>query len=338
MILVTGASGCLGSHIVRALLDCGEKVAALKLAGDPAWQLRDVESRIEWRIGDLRDPASLATALQGMDSIYHAAGLSTPRPRDHQAMMEVNAEGTRRLLQAAQEAGVQRVVHISSIAAVGYPHAPADGRADETMAYNGASISYPYMHSKHAAEAIVRDFVTGGMDIVIVCPAAVIASGCDPQHGWGRIMLDIASGRLKAIPPGGISFIGHHDLAMGALAAMARGRSGERYILSSGDVRYCQLITAIANAAGVPPPGLILPPALLRGAARVLGHLEPLLNALLPDMRMTPGILELLWREKYYDIRKARAELGFVPRQSLADAVTEAWRWLHLRSPKETSR
>lgn len=324
MILVTGASGCVGANLVHALVAAGEPVAALLLPGDPAPALRTLGDRIERRHGDVRDPGSLRRAMAGVGAVYHAAGVASPRPADEARMWAVNVDGTRHLLEAARQAGVARVVHVSSIAAVGYP----DGCVDETAAYNGADIAFAYMHGKHAAEREVAAAVARGLDAVSVCPAAIIAPYCDRRDGWGRIMLDVAERRMAFCPPGGIAYLGAADLVAGLQAAMRHGRSGERYLLASGNAGYRELIDCFAAAAAVAPPGWTAPRPLVRGVARLLRAIEPVSRRCLPQMRLSSGVLDLLWRQKHYRTDKAARELGFAATQSLQSAVTETWRWL----------
>lgn len=324
MILVTGASGCLGANLTRALATAGERVAALVLPGDPAPALAGLGRTLDRRTGDVLDPASLRAAFDGVTHLYHAAGIASPRPADEARMWAVNVDGTRHVLAAAASAGVARVVHVSSIAAVAYP----DGMADEASAYNGAAFRFPYMHSKHAAEQVVREQAAHGLDVVSVCPAAVIAPYCDLQQGWGRILQDVAARRLAFCPPGGIAYLGGADLVAGLRAAMRHGRSGERYILASGNTSYRALLDCFAAAAGVTPPRWTAPRPLLRAGAFALRLLEPWTRRLWPQARVSSGVLNLLWRRKHYRIARAAEELKFVPAQSLGDAVADTWAWL----------
>lgn len=324
MILVTGATGCLGANLVRALLTAGLPVAALRLADDPGEALTDVADQIEWRIGDLLNAPSLASAMRGVTHVYHAAGLALPYESDRLRMMEVNVNGTDNLLAAALCADVQRVVYVSSIAAVGYP----DGIADETMTYNGALIPFSYMHSKYAAEAVARNYVGRGLDVVMVCPAAVIAPYCDREHGWGRVFLDVFEGKMPFLPPGGIAILSRADLVHGLQAAMAHGRSGERYILASANISYQTLLETMARTIGVGAPRLKIPRWLLRAGAFVLSFLAPLIEKLVARPRLSASVLDLMWRQKHYSIGKAERELKFVNGQTLDETVLETWTWL----------
>lgn len=324
MILVTGASGCLGVNLTQALLDNGEQVAAFLLPQDKAPALAHLGTRVERRHGDVLDPASLQSAMRGIDTVYHAAGIASPCLAAEAYMRDVNVTGTRHVLQVARQAGVRRVLHISSIAAVGYP----DGISDETSAYNGDEIAFAYMHTKRAAEQEVQVAVAQGLDALSVCPAAVIAPWCDRQHGWGRIMLDVAKRRLAFCPPGGIAYIGSRDLAAGMIAAMQHGHKGERYLLASGNTSYRNLIDCFAAAASVSPPKWTAPRRLLRAAVSLLRAVEPLSRRCMPHARISSGVIDLLWRQKHYRTDKALCELGFTPTQSMQDAVTETWSWL----------
>jgi dihydroflavonol-4-reductase len=323
MILVTGASGCLGSHIVRELLEQGEHVAVLVLPNDPAVALQSLRKGLVWREGDLLDPASLGSALEGVTRIYHAAGLALPYECERKRMFAVNVQGTVNLLRAARDAGVERILHVSSIAAVGYPAE----EADESMIYNGDAFRLAYMHSKRDAEDQVRGFCASGMDIVIACPSAVIASNCDVLHGWGKVMLDLQLRRLPFIPPGGIAVIGAQDLVRGLLAVMAKGKSGERYILNAHNVSYLELFTCMAAAMAVEAP---------RWQPRTLGWIVALLRPLdvlltrIP-LRLSADVVALLGRQVHYRSDKARRQLGFAPAQSLEHMVHEAASWLTSR-------
>ncbi|TWC15484.1 MULTISPECIES: NAD-dependent epimerase/dehydratase family protein [unclassified Pseudomonas] len=320
MILVTGASGCLGSHIVRWLLEQGETVAVLVLPKDPAPALAGLRERLDWREGDLLVPASLAPALRGVTRIYHAAGLALPYESERQRMFAVNVQGTVNLLQAARAAGVGRILHVSSIAAVGYPAR----QADETMAYNGDAFRLAYMHSKREAEEQVRRFCAEGMDIVIACPSAVIASHCDVLHGWGKVMLDLRYRRLPFIPPGGIAVIGARDLVQGLQAVMDRGQRGERYILSAHNISYRELFGCMADALSVKAPRWR--PRTLAWIVALLRPLDLLIGWV--PLRLSADVVALLGRQVHYRTEKARQQLGFVPRQSLEDLVHETAHWL----------
>lgn len=324
MILVTGASGCLGANLLHSLVSAGESVAALLLPGDAAPALGALTGSVVRRTGDVRNLATLRAAMKDIQYVYHAAGVASPRPADESRMWDVNVGGTRNLLIAANEAGVERVVHVSSIAAVGYP----DGLYDETGVYNGAEIRFAYMHTKHAAELEVRQFVERGMNVVMACPAAVIAPYCDKRDGWGRIMRDVAARRIVFYPPGGIAYLGGKDLVTGLRATMQSGRAGERYLLASGNTTYRAMIDCFAAAAEVPPPRWTVSPFMLRTAARALRLVEPLTRRLAPQARISSGVLDILWRRKRYNVDKAARELGFSPAQTLEAAVADTWPWL----------
>lgn len=324
MILVTGASGCLGANLLHSLVNAGERVAALLLPGDAAPALGALTGSVEYRTGDVRNLSALRAAMKDIRHVYHVAGVASPRPADESRMWDVNVGGTRNLLTAANEAGVERVVHVSSIAAVGYP----DGLCDETGAYNGAEIRFAYMHTKRAAELEVLQFVERGMNVVMACPAAVIAPYCDMRDGWGRIMRDVAARRIAFCPPGGIAYLGGKDLVSGLRATMQFGQVGERYLLASGNTTYRAMIDCFAAAAEVSPPRWTLSPTMLRTAARALYLVEPLTRRLTPQARISSGVLDILWRRKRYNVDKATRELGFYPVQTLEAAVADTWSWL----------
>ena len=305
MILVTGASGCLGSHLVHALLAADEPVAVLVLPGDPAPALAAVATRLRWHQGDILEPHSLVPALAGVSQVYHVAGLASPYECDRQRMFQVNRDGTRHLLGAAQAAGVRRFVHVSSIAAVGYP----DQLADEGMRYNGAQLGLAYMHSKHAAEQLAKAMNSPAMAVLIACPAAVIASQCDLRDGWGKVMLDVARRRLPLVP------------------------AGERYILGACNVSHAQLIDSMARALRVHPPRWRPSRCLLLALAWLLRPLDGVARRM--RLKLTADVLRVLTQQVHYRCDKAREELGFAPRQGLDEIVDEAAAWLARHLPRE---
>lgn len=329
MILVTGASGCLGSHLVHALLAADEPVAVLVLPGDRAPALSGVATRLRWHQGDILDPHSLVPALAGVSQVYHVAGLASPYECDRQRMFQVNRDGTRHLLGAAQAAGVRRFVHVSSIAAVGYP----DQMGDERMRYNGAQLGLAYMHSKHAAEQLAKAMNSPAMAVLIACPAAVIASQCDLRDGWGKVMLDVARRRLPLVPSGGLCVVGGADLAQGLRQLMASGRPGERYILGACNVSHAQLIDSMARALRVRPPRWRPSRRLLLALAWLLRPLDGVARCM--RLKLTADVLRVLTQQVHYRCDKAREELGFAPRQGLDEIVDEAAAWLARHLPRE---
>jgi nucleoside-diphosphate-sugar epimerase len=305
-VLVTGAGGHLGNNLVRALLADGQPVRAL-LHG-PGERLSLAGLDVETMIGDLRDPALVARAVEGCDSVYHCAARVSTVARDAPEIFACNVLATRALLAGARAAGVRRVVVTSSFSAVGNR---ADGRpSDETEPFDPFAQHLPYEHSKAAAEHECLKALADGLDVVIATSTAIIGPNDFKPSRMGRVLLDFARGRLPAYIPGGFEFVATEDIVAGHRLAMARGRPGQKYILSSGFMTMDEIMRTLHELTGMRLP-LRLPPAPMRAvaalaqaASMVAGGREPLI---------TPAALRLLRLGRRADIAKARTELGYSP-------------------------
>jgi dihydroflavonol-4-reductase len=318
--LVTGATGFVGSAVVRALLRRGEPVRVMVR---PSSSLRLLEGLpVELVTGDLDDPASGRAALDGCDALFHVAAdyrLWVPRP---DAMYRTNVDGTRHLLMAAAEAGVRRIVYTSSVATLGLC---ADRRpGDETTPASLAGMIGHYKRSKFLAEEAVRELAEAGLPVVIVNPSAPIGPGDARPTPTGRIVLEAARGRIPAYVDTGLNLVHVDDVAEGHLLAFERGRVAERYVLGGDNLAFGQILTMIADLTGRPPPrlrlpaGALLPVALIAEAiARIGGGQEPLVTV--DGVRMAS-------KPTYFSSAKAEHELGYRSRpavEGLRDAI--AW-------------
>lgn len=325
MILVTGATGCLGSAIVRALVADGTRIAALRLPSTPPpAALAPLADRIDWRVGDIRRAEAVRAALKGVTHVYHLAGIAVPLNRLRRQMFDVNVAGTATLAAAALAHGVERLVYTSSSSTVGIPD---DGTiATEQFTYNGDRFDFSYMHSKRKAEEALLEYVARGLPAVIVNPTAVMAPGGDVRVSWGGVVAAVARRRLPFVPSGGVAIVTERDMVDGHLRAMARGRIGERYVLNTVNVTYRELVTLIADVVGGRPPHGLAPQPLLRLA----GAANSLMNALRRDP-MTCSLLTwesvpLLTRRVYYDQAKAVRELG-LSQTPLRAAIEDVYAW-----------
>ncbi|MBN2471313.1 MAG: NAD-dependent epimerase/dehydratase family protein [Anaerolineae bacterium] len=316
--LVTGATGFVGAHVVRALLDAGHEARALKRATSAMTALEDVTG-YEPVVGDVLDPASLAAAMAGCDWVFHVAAVSDYWRQSTDWMYEVNVIGTRNVLRAARQVGVKRVVFTSSAAAIG---TRADGfPADESVTFNQPSAAFPYAHSKFLAEIEVLKAVIAGLDCVTLNPAVVIGPG-DVYQGSGSLLIELKKGTVPGIPPGGVTLIDVRDVARAHVAAAERGRVAERYILGAVDLSYKAWLALAADVLGVAPPRLLLP----RFAMPVMGAGVDLLRALKVPIPADGNQVRLSGRRLYFNYQQAWAELGEPQvdiRQSLRD--TAAW-------------
>lgn len=327
-ILVTGSTGFIGSQLCRALVQEGHHVLAFHrassslrgLEGIPDCAGQPAGGCLEHVLGDLTQPDTLAAALPGVEAIFHTAGLVGAGSQPGR-LYAVNVEGTRALLQAAQEAGVRRVVHTSSVAALGVPPGgPAP--VDERHTWNFAPQRWQYGYAKYLAEMEVQKAVAAGLDVVIVNPAIVVGAG-DFYNASRSILARAARRQVPFVVEGGSNVVHIADVVAGHIAALQRGRRGERYILSGQNLSHLEFIQAICAAAGVPAPSLVLPAGLMRAAARPLTWLQPFI-----DLPVSASLLYLAGYYFYYDNSKARDELGLPEPHPAAEAIHEALDWL----------
>ncbi len=253
--LLTGATGFIGSHLLRLLSARGEDVAVLLrpqrasdvLPGLPVRVLR----------GDVRDRRAVRRALKGVDRLYHLAGttnLAAPR----EEVFALNVEGTRIVLEEALRAGVERVVYTSSVAAVG-PAAP--GRvADEMNVWDAGRHAIPFVDSKHEAEMIALRLIARGLPAVIVNPAHVLGPG-DPGRSSTALVRRFMRRQIPAYVDGTINVVGVQDVARGHLLAAEHGTVGERYILGNRNFTFARLFADLGRLSGVEPPAVRLTPA-----------------------------------------------------------------------------
>lgn len=312
--LVTGATGFLGWHVARLLMERGHKVRALCR---PTSELRELDAeRVE---GDLRDAASLERAVAGCDRVFHVAADYRLWSRRSEELYQSNVEGTRNLLNAAQRAGIERVVYTSTVGCIGIPK---DRLGDETERADERSMAGHYKRSKWLAERVAIQKAREGFPVVIVNPTAPVG-----DHDWkptptGKIILDFLRDRMPAFIDTGLNLIDARDVAEGHLLAAEHGRAGERYILGAENLTLQQILERLASLTGKKAPTTRIPyvVALTAGMvstamANVTGK-QPL--APLEGVRMAR-------KKMFVSHAKATRELGFQPRpvnESLLRAIT----------------
>ena len=320
-VLVTGATGFIGSVLTRQLVDAGVDVRILRRDTSSLDLLGTYAERVDHAVGDLTRARSLYDAMQGVDRVYHVAAKVSFAPGDREAVRRVNADGTANVVNAALEAGVDRLVHTSSMAAFGRPATP-DGLIDETTSWQGASHRSAYARSKRRAELEVHRGIAEGLDATIVNPSLVFGVG-GPNTNTRRVVDAVRSGWLIAVPPGGTNVVDVRDVAAGLRAAMAEGKTGRRYFLGSENRSWKALTGTLAEAFGVPPPRRTVPAWLLRAGSAVaegiatIARTRPFLSR---SMARTAS------RTYRYDNTRAREELGctFRPFTKTAQYIAEA--------------
>lgn len=311
--LVTGATGFVGRHLVRALSARGDEVIALRRASSDVGPVAGLP-RVRWVQVDLGDRAavdagpdsSLATleaVMDGVDVVFHVAGhLSWWRGRRERQRM-VNVEGTRRVAAAALRAGVARLVYTSSVAAIGFPEDSLP--VDESFPFNGYELGIQYGISKHEGELRVLEAVRDGLDAVIVNPATILG---DDAPRRGSLVELAARGALPVWIDGGTTFCAIDDVVTGHLAAAERGKTGERYILGGPHVTFREILARLAEAAGVVPPARRVPGGLVWAGVWAMEALAALTGREPP---LTRDHARLAGRHLYYSSVKAQRELGY---------------------------
>src|SRR5689334_2369877 len=247
-VLVTGASGFLGWHVARLLLERGYSVRALVRPGS---HLSDLEA--EPLAGDLCDPASLERAVAGCGLVFHVAADYRLWAKDPREMYQSNVEGTRALLQAARRAGVERVVYTSTVGCIGIPR---DGLGDENTPVSLDDMSGDYKRSKFLAEQVALEFARNGFPVVIVNPTAPVGDHDFKPTPTGQTVLDFLNGKMPAFIDTGLNVVDVRDTADGHLLACERGCVGERYILGSENLTLAQILQKLAKITGRKAPAM----------------------------------------------------------------------------------
>ena len=317
-VLVTGGTGFVGSQLAAALVQRGDSVRVLRRANSGLLTLEGLP--VEHVVGDILDPQTVERAVQGCDWVFHVAGLSSYWRARREEIYRVNVDGTRTVLDACLRAGVQRVVYTSSVAAIGIP--PAGIVGCEDTEFDSLSATFAYADSKRRAEEKVRRAVDRGLAAVIVNPAIVIGAG-DQYLIAGQLGLDVARGRLPAVPPGGICLVDVDAVVQGHIAAAERGGVGERYILGGENLSYREIVATIAAMTGRSAPRRTLP----RQALPVLGAIVDAANRASPRPQPVSGDqLRLSAWDFFFDSGKAVRELGY-PLLPFRGAAEKALRW-----------
>jgi dihydroflavonol-4-reductase len=304
LALVTGATGMVGAALVRQLVDSGRRVRILTRV--PArLELLD-GARVEMRTGDVTDAESVRAAVEGTTHVWHAAGLiELGGRRAERRLFEVNEGGTANVVDAALEEGVQRLVHVSSIAAIGRG-VPTGDVIDEDTPWTTSAANSAYARSKRAAELQVQRGIAEGLDAVIVNPALIFGRG-RPGEGTMRIVERVAAGQARVAPPGATCFVDVEDVAAGMRAAMERGRPGERYLLGGENLAWTDALGILARAFNRPSPRYVIPAGLLRAAAGAAEAVAALTRTSPSLTREQAHSASSTYR---YSSRKALDELG----------------------------
>jgi nucleoside-diphosphate-sugar epimerase len=274
MVLITGATGFLGSCIARMLIRDGHRVRALKRKNSSLSLTGETTGAIEWVEGEVNDVVALEEAMTGVTRVCHCAAMVSFHPRDAQTMYHINVEGTANVVNAALAAGVERFIHVSSIAALGRDKKRT--HLDEKSTWVESSGNTRYAVSKYRSEQEAWRGHAEGLPVAIVNPAVIIGSGFW-NGGSARFFDQIYKG-LKFCPVGHSGFVDVRDVAAFTCQLLQSDITGERYVLSAENLSYRAFFEQIAQALGVPPPSIPVQPWLAEVAWRVEWLKEKLLG------------------------------------------------------------
>jgi len=320
LTLVTGATGFVGSAVLRALTAQGERVRVLVRRSSPRRNLEGVDCDVVE--GDMTDAGGMEQALRGVRHLYHVAADYRLWARDPSELRRANLQGAKAVMEAALAAGVERIVYTSSVATL--RAADAATVVDETSPLSESEAIGAYKQSKVAAERLVEQLVAErGLPAVIVSPSTPIGPRDIKPTPTGRMVLEAAQGKIPAFVDTGLNLVHVDDVAEGHLAAMGKGRIGERYILGGQDATLREMLTAIAVMIGRKPPTLALPRAPLYPLAVVA---EAIAGVTGKEPMLTRDALKMASHHMFFSSARAEAELGYHARP-YAEALTDALAW-----------
>ncbi len=319
-VLVTGATGFLGKHLVEQLRRTDPSVSLRVFCRGPSpW---NGDPAVEVIRGDITSPEDVDRAVAGAGRIYHLAGIVSRNPRDASKLYRLHIEGARNLCTAALRHGTEKIVLVSSSGTIAVSREPVVH--DEQSGYkNDIVAEWPYYLAKIFEEKLALSWVRlHGLPIVVVNPSLLLGPGDDRNSSTGDVRLFL-EGQILAIPLGGLNFVDVRDAAAGLIAAMRAGRPGERYLLGGPNWTFREMITAVSEIAGIRAPKRQLSlRASLRGAA-VLRRLYPLLGRKYGLDEASIKMSALFW---YCTPEKARRQLGFQtrdPKETLRETVED---------------
>ncbi|CAI2717262.1 hopanoid-associated sugar epimerase [Nitrospina watsonii] len=319
--LVTGTTGFLGSAVARELLVSGRAVRVLVRRGSDLRNLQGLD--VEVVHGDLRDPESLARALDKCDALYHAAAYYSLWSRDRKMMYDINVAGTRNILHAAQQAGLERVVYTSTVGCIGL--SSNGGSGTETTPFNPATLCNDYKRSKYEAEQVALEFANNGLPLVIVNPSAPVGPRDIKPTPTGKVIQDFLNGNMPAYLDTGLNLIDVRDCARGHLLAEERGTPGERYILGNRNMSLKEILDTLSNITGIPAPKVQMPYWVAYSAGWVCDAVSDYITHKPPAVPL--GGVKMAKYHMYFDASKAVQELG-LPQNPVEQALSDAVHWM----------
>ncbi len=316
--LLTGATGFLGANIVQELVRTGHQTRAFGLPGSETRYIRDHCEELVF--GDVTSPEDVDAAVSGVDAVIHAAGDTSFWKRNYARQRAVNVDGSVNVAEACIRHGVKRMVHTSTIDALGYNPA---GLTDETWTrYTYAGMGYNYGDTKREGEKRVLSRAEEGLEVVVIYPGSMLGP-YDFTLQFGRLFFDLRDGRVPALPCGGIGFGHVTEVAKAHVSALTRGRPGQGYICAGTNATYRELCELISDAFGKKAPRWDMPGWMLT----LYGHVMELVSGVTGRAPgMNPGQARFMSTRASYDSSKAVSELGYRIRP-LQEMVDDALTW-----------
>jgi dihydroflavonol-4-reductase len=316
--LVTGGNGFVGCHVVRALVERGDQVRVLVRAGADVRALEGVDC--EHVIGDLRDPESVAEAARGCDEIYNVAADYRLWVLDEEPMYATNVQGTLNVLAAARLHKVGRVIHTSTVGALGVVKG-AQGTEDTPVTLD--DMVGPYKRSKFLAEQAALAAAREGLPVVVVNPSTPIGPLDYKPTPTGRIIVDFLNGRMPAYLDTGLNLVDVSHCAQGHLLAAEGGQPGQKYILGGENLTLRELFERLASISGVPAPRIRIPYGVALGFAMGADFVSRRITRRPPRASLTE--VRMARKKMFFDHSKAERELGYKPgpiNTALSDAIS----------------
>ncbi|HEY0274179.1 MAG TPA: NAD-dependent epimerase/dehydratase family protein [Chitinophaga sp.] len=317
-IAITGATGFLGTTLLPLLLEAGHSLRLLVRHPPPQ---QPANGQVEYLEGALGNTGTMQLLVQGADAVIHLAAVIALDDRPDEKMFYINTEGTRILLEAAQQAGVKRFIHLSSVTA--YNQAPYDKLLNEDRPLQAAT-QYTYEHSKAASQAIALSYNGQGLEVIVLAPTAILGPNDQRPSLLGKAVIRIYRGSIPALFPGGVNFVDVRDVASAIVTALTGGTPGKAYLLGGEWAtlvtfsRYIGIVKGKKIALPVLPLWLVflLLPA-VKWWARIRGG---------PPFYTKQSVYNLIYSNKKIDHSRASAELQFRPRP-LTTTLTDAINW-----------
>ena len=325
--VITGGAGFLGQHVIYQLLkqypDCIIKVIDLKYPTQPTYSFEKENRVIFYNEKDVTKPETYLNDIkEGADCLFNLVGYISFWSKEKDELYRLNVESVKKTLESAAKVGIKKVVHVSSVAAIGYTNDKLNP-ADESLHVEWERYKRKhYMYTKHLGEMVAKNFINDKMDVVIINPSLMYGPG--DTHNIITLFKSLLKGQIPFYTPGGNSISDVRDVAAGLVAAYERGQSGERYILAADHQSFENIFKLIADALGVQPPKICLP-CISKFLLTPFIKLIEILSLKRPILTADTFTFGFLYR--YHSSAKAKRELAWLPQISSAQSMRDTAGW-----------